>query len=158
MGGSAADQLRALVEAAEREARESREGLDRVGERADELARRLDELTAGMAEALGALREEVRALREAGDATPAASEAAAAVAAEPQPEAPAPEPDPEPEPKPAGPAVSEGPAVPEGARLLAVKMALDGRPREETAAYLRDNFDLADSEALLDEVYARVGS
>jgi hypothetical protein len=37
-------------------------------------------------------------------------------------------------------------------------MALDGRPREETAAYLRDNFDLTDHEALLDEVYARVGS
>ena len=49
------------------------------------------------------------------------------------------------------------PAAPEGARLLALKMALDGRPREDTAAYLRENFELEDPEALLDEVYARAG-
>ena len=36
-------------------------------------------------------------------------------------------------------------------------MALDGRPREETAGYLRENFELDDPEALLDEVYARAG-
>jgi hypothetical protein len=36
-------------------------------------------------------------------------------------------------------------------------MALNGTPREETAAYLADNFDLADQEALLDEVYSRAG-
>jgi hypothetical protein len=34
-------------------------------------------------------------------------------------------------------------------------MALDGRSRDETAAYLRDNFGLAEAEELLDEVYAR---
>ena len=44
------------------------------------------------------------------------------------------------------------------ARLLALKMALDGRSRDETAAYLRDNFDLDDPDALLDEVYAQAGS
>jgi hypothetical protein len=48
-------------------------------------------------------------------------------------------------------------AVPEGARVLALKMALDGHPREETAGYLRENFELDDAEALLDEVYARAG-
>jgi hypothetical protein len=37
-------------------------------------------------------------------------------------------------------------------------MALDGRSRDETAAYLRDNFELDDPEALLDEVYAQAGS
>jgi hypothetical protein len=36
-------------------------------------------------------------------------------------------------------------------------MALDGRPREETAGYLRENFELDDPEGLLDEVYARAG-
>ena len=57
------------------------------------------------------------------------------------------------EPEPAAEEVK--PAVaPEGARLLALKMALDGRPRDETAAYLRENFELDDPEALLDEVYA----
>ena len=74
MPGSATDQLKALVEAAEREARESREGLERVGERADELARRLDELTAGVAEALAALREEVAALRADSTAEPKAGD------------------------------------------------------------------------------------
>ena len=34
-------------------------------------------------------------------------------------------------------------------------MALNGTPREETAAYLSENFDLPDQDALLDEVYSR---
>jgi DivIVA domain-containing protein len=46
----------------------------------------------------------------------------------------------------------------EGARLIALNMALNGTPREETERYLEENFDLDDQEALLDEVYARVGS
>jgi hypothetical protein len=60
----------------------------------------------------------------------------------------------------AEPAVAPEPATapPEGARLLALKMALDGRSRDETAAYLRENFELDDPEALLDEVYAQVDS
>ena len=35
-------------------------------------------------------------------------------------------------------------------------MALNGTPREETARYLNENFSLADSDGLLDEVYASV--
>ena len=46
----------------------------------------------------------------------------------------------------------------EGARLIALNMALNGTPRDETAAYLSQNFELDDQDALLDEVYARVGS
>ena len=139
---SAAEQVKALVEAAEREARDSREAVQRVAARADELSGRVDELAAGVAEAVAALKEEIEALRSAGEAAPAAEETTAEEA--PAPEAPAPE-------VPA----SEPSAVPEGARLLALKMALDGRPRDETAAYLGENFELADPEALLDEVYAR---
>ncbi len=45
----------------------------------------------------------------------------------------------------------------EGARLIALNMALDGRPREETDRYLAENFRLTDRRGLLDEVYARVG-
>jgi DivIVA domain-containing protein len=45
----------------------------------------------------------------------------------------------------------------EGARLIALNMALNGTPRDETARYLEENFDLEDQEAILDEVYARVG-
>ena len=44
----------------------------------------------------------------------------------------------------------------EGARLIALNMALNGTSREETAHYLSENFELDDPEALLDEVYARV--
>jgi small-conductance mechanosensitive channel len=44
----------------------------------------------------------------------------------------------------------------EGARLIALNMALNGQSREETDKYLAENFDLSDREALLDEVYATV--
>ncbi len=44
----------------------------------------------------------------------------------------------------------------EGARLIALNMALNGTPRDETDRYLAENFDLADRDALLDEVYASV--
>ena len=44
----------------------------------------------------------------------------------------------------------------EGARLIALNMALNGQTREETDKYLAENFDLADRAALLDEVYATV--
>jgi DivIVA domain-containing protein len=44
----------------------------------------------------------------------------------------------------------------EGARLIALNMALNGTPREETDRYLAENFQLADRHNLLDEVYASV--
>jgi hypothetical protein len=44
----------------------------------------------------------------------------------------------------------------EGARLIALNMALNGTPREETDRYLAANFQLEDRDALLDEVYAGV--
>jgi DivIVA domain-containing protein len=54
-------------------------------------------------------------------------------------------------------AEAERPADEEGARLIAFNMALNGTPREETEAYLRDNFDLSDPGGLLDDVYAQAG-
>jgi hypothetical protein len=45
----------------------------------------------------------------------------------------------------------------EGARLIALNMALNGTPRDETDQYLAENFDLDDRSGLLDEVYSRVG-
>ena len=148
---SAAEQLKALVEAAEREARESREAVQRVAERADELSGRVDELAAGVAEAVAALKQEIEALRSAGDAPPPAEDPGTRVQAAADDELIA-----EAEAV-AGrvPDAGEETAVPEGARLLALKMALDGRPRDETSAYLRENFELADPDGLLDEVYAR---
>jgi DivIVA domain-containing protein len=75
---------------------------------------------------------------------------------EPAPEAEASTPDtsqPAPEPAAAG----LGGAGPEGARLVALNMALNGTPREEAARYLADNFELEDQEAILDDVYSRLG-
>ena len=45
----------------------------------------------------------------------------------------------------------------EGARVIALNMALNGSSREETARYLSENFELEDPEALLDDVFARAG-
>jgi len=44
----------------------------------------------------------------------------------------------------------------EGARLIALNMALNGQSRKETDEYLAENFDLSNRAALLDEVYATV--
>jgi MinD-like ATPase involved in chromosome partitioning or flagellar assembly len=51
---------------------------------------------------------------------------------------------------------SRGVRSAEGARLIALNMALNGTPRDETARYLAQNFDLDDQDSLLDEVYTRV--
>jgi DivIVA domain-containing protein len=70
-----------------------------------------------------------------------------------------PEPEPEREPERASAGGGGGRSIrgAEGARLIALNMALNGTPRDETARYLSQNFELDDQDALLDEVYARVG-
>lgn len=68
----------------------------------------------------------------------------------------------EPAPEPARPTSAGADADPggdedvEGARLIALNMALNGQSRRETDRYLAENFDLTDRDALLDEVYASV--
>ena len=82
--------------------------------------------------------------RRAGRAARPAEPAASAEAAPP---APAEPPGPEPE------------AVPgdlDGARLVALNMALNGESRAETERYLAENFELPDRLKLIDEVYAAV--
>ncbi|HEV7938703.1 MAG TPA: DivIVA domain-containing protein [Solirubrobacteraceae bacterium] len=44
----------------------------------------------------------------------------------------------------------------DGARLVALNMALNGDSREDTARYLAENFAVPDRERLLDEVYAAI--
>jgi DivIVA domain-containing protein len=44
----------------------------------------------------------------------------------------------------------------EGARLIALNMALNGTPREEVDRYLAENFDLTDRAGLIEEVYTSV--
>ncbi len=52
--------------------------------------------------------------------------------------------------------VPQGEDDTEGARLIALNMALNGTPREETDKYLAENFSLHNRSELLDEVYASV--
>jgi DivIVA domain-containing protein len=97
--------------------------------------------------------EEAAAQAAAAEAAPAAEESAPAPEVEPELEAeaaPA---------EAASPGNGNGAATEddaEGARLIALNMALNGTPREETAKYLDENFSLSDAGGLLDEVYASV--
>jgi len=61
------------------------------------------------------------------------------------------------EPVPAAGETVDGEDDAESARLVALNMALNGTPREETDRYLAENFELASRDELLDEVYASVG-
>lgn len=65
--------------------------------------------------------------------------------------------DPDPEPEAPAPASSSGTTAPEGLRLIALNMALSGQPREEADRYLAENFGLTDRAGLLNEVYASIG-
>ena len=101
-------------------------------------------------------------------------------APEPEPEPPAdPEPSPDPVPEPTPDPVPEPTPLPEppsevppgepppaargtngddsGARLVAMKMALDGSSRDEVAKALAESHGIANSRALLDDVFARAG-
>ena len=155
----------------------------RLSERADQIERSLQALADRVREELSALKADLEELRAVGEGVGErrAADAPAAAAAEPEaprqppteaePEPPTESADPEPvaeapapaeEPKPADePAPAEEPAAlagegHEGARVIALNMALGGSPRDETARYLSENFELDDPDALLDEVYARV--
>lgn len=44
----------------------------------------------------------------------------------------------------------------EGARLVALNMALNGDSREQTDRYLAENYEIEDRARLLDEVYAAI--
>jgi hypothetical protein len=146
---AAAEHVRAIVEAAERETEAQLAQLQRAADglaaRADDIEEQLERLTQGVRSAIHALREDLHELRAVSPAevpapvAPAAPEPAAATPAA----------------RAAQPAVT--PPGAEGARVIALNMALGGSSRDETASYLAENFELDDPDALLDEVYARVG-
>ena len=150
---AAAEQVRAIFEAAERETeaqlRRVQQAADGLAGRADEIERELDRLAQGVRDAIRGLREDLKELRGVDEAAPEPVTGGAAVAhEEPTEVKPAPE---------QPPADAAGAGGNEGARVIALNMALSGSSREETAAYLADNFELDDPEALLDDVYARAG-
>jgi hypothetical protein len=139
---SASAQVQAILQAAEASAeqikREAQEEADRIRASARETRQAdvsgLVELVATLRADLDALEARLRGL-EGEQAAPAQPVAAA-------PEQPAP--------------VAEDGDDMEGARLVALNMALNGEPREATDKYLAENYDLGDRDALLDEVYASV--
>jgi DivIVA domain-containing protein len=89
------------------------------------------------------------------EAAPPTPQAAAVDEPALEPEFVAPDPEPAAAAAPA-PVVSGADEDVEGARLIALNMALNGTDRDETDRYLAENFDLSDRAALLDEVYASI--
>jgi hypothetical protein len=72
---------------------------------------------------------------------------------------PVPEPEPPsiPEPRPEPPAPAANGADEQAARLVAMKMALDGSSRDEVAKHLAEKYELSDPGELLDQVFERAG-
>jgi DivIVA domain-containing protein len=169
----AGDQVRAIVQAAERSAAEIREKADaeaaqrvaNVTEAAERLRARVEQMEADVTRVMSELRDEAQRLTADLEglcadaarlgAASAPAEAAPAAPAPPEPAAPAP-----PAPREAAaPAPPEPPAPPANgdaaaARIVALDMALSGKPRDETDRFIAEHYDLDDREALLDEVYA----
>jgi DivIVA domain-containing protein len=178
LAAGTSEQVRLILEAAEQGAADLREDagrqakahVARVEEAAEGMLAKLEELQAELSTLLDGLRaggerltHGLAALQaQVGDVDPIpaaepAPEPEDFAAAAPEPEAaPEAEPEPGPEPEPAKAAADDG-ADEAGARIIALNMALGGSSREETAAYLAENFSLPDPAALLDDVYAKVG-
>jgi DivIVA domain-containing protein len=156
LSAGASEQVRSILEAAEASAAEMRADagshVARVKDaaavmlgRIDELERELDTLLAALRrtgerldDGLARLDEQVAGEEEPVDEVPAqASSQVDEVPAQ------------------ADEAALDGDEA--GARLIALNLALNGTPRDETAAYLAEHFQLADAQALLDDVYERAG-
>jgi DivIVA domain-containing protein len=174
LSAGTSEQVRVILEAAERSAAELK---DQAGRDAGEHVARVEQATGAMLERLDALQSELdgllTALKRSGrvleDGLAQLRRDVAGAGGAP------PEPEPVPEPpvveaidEPADPAaVAEAVGAPDpvdgtpdeaGARLIALNMALSGTPREETARYLAEHYELADADALLDDVYKRAGA
>ena len=152
---SASSQVQAILQAAETSAeeikREAQAEADAIRSAARETKQAdvsgLMTIVAKLREDLDGLEAKLKAL-QAGDAPDAPAETAKTTRA------------PKAAPAPPPPAAAKEPdadADAEGARLIALNMALNGESREATDKYLADNFELDDRGKLLDEVYASVG-
>jgi DivIVA domain-containing protein len=162
---------------------EAREHVARVAEAADELRAKLEQaerdvtsVLTHLREGVGRLHDDLLALQAGAVALGASAEpmppAAEAEAPEedvraPRPlrSVPAPEPEPEPErapdpdvPEAAPPPAAAGSDDTDAARIVALDLALSGTPREEADRIIAGQYSVADRSALLDEVYAAVGS
>jgi DivIVA domain-containing protein len=186
LSAQAGEQVKAIVEAAERGAQEIRDAAqiearehvanvtaaaDRLRERIEQMERDMTQLIIDLREGADRLRGDLDGLQAGTDALSTARAATPSAPASspplPEPRAVAPPPEPPPK-KPAAapePAAAPDPPAAHGpkngdsaaARIVALDMALSGTPREDTDRYLAENYDLADRAALLDEVYAAAG-
>jgi DivIVA domain-containing protein len=161
LSAGTSEQVRVILEAAERSAadlrrdagREAGDHVARVGDAADGMLGRIEQLEAELGKLLDGLRRSGERLADGLAALQASVEEMQRDPGEPPVED---------EEDFAAAAPAQEPARPEraddeaGARIIALNMALGGTPREETAAYLEEHFTLADSGALLDDVYAKV--
>jgi outer membrane biosynthesis protein TonB len=141
-----------IVAAAEQEAESVR---SRAKTEAD---KRLDEVRAALEDLQGKLGGEVRPgpVVVPEPEPPAIPEPTPEPTPEPEPPLePEPEPPLTPEPSPEEPAVPAANGDKAAARLVAMKMALDGASREEIDAHLISNYEVENREKLLDDVLAR---
>jgi DivIVA domain-containing protein len=168
LSSQAGEQVRAIVQAAERGAEEIRASANaearahvaRVTEAAERLRGRIEQMQGDVTQVMTDLRTDAERLRsdlaalnvgvgELG-AAGAEPEAAAAERLGVDPAA-------------AEPTATDAPDHDAdhdaaAARIVALDMALSGTPREETDRYLAEHYDLPDRAALLDEVYAAAAS
>ena len=177
VAAAASMQVQRIIEAAETAAAqlrsEAREETERVraeaGEQAREHVHRVSTAARELLERIGTLNEELgnflgRMHDDAGrlSAELRSLERDVAELAPPQDEV---EPEPEPEQQQEEPELEIAPPAEttpvdddEAARLVALDMALAGSPREETARYLSEQYQLSDPDKLLDDVYTLAGS
>jgi DivIVA domain-containing protein len=183
----AAKKVASIIEAAERNAKEieaeARKEADELLANAREQAKdQLERAQRSVASLIGQaddLRERISDMaQEVVGGERAKAETAPEPEPVPEPAPPQPEVDPSPvtvpEPAPTREPEPEPPTIPEpqpdapvepaangadeqAARLVAMKMALDGSSREEIAKHLEANYELADTDELLDAVFERAG-
>jgi hypothetical protein len=152
------DRVREAIEVAEKRAteivRRAEKEAQRIRAEAEAAAsRRLDEVQKALDDLKGRLSGAARSEVTPGPVT--VPEPAPPATPDPGPE-PAPPPD---ETDPPSPGPENGGGGQEAAaRLVAMKLALDGTAREEARRQLATDYDLADLDALLEDVYSRVGS
>jgi DivIVA domain-containing protein len=162
LSAGTSEQVRAILEAAETGAAELRA---QAGREAGEHVAGVEQATGGMLARLDELESELNtlldALRRSGERLAEGLAQLQSQVGEFGGEDAAPPPPDEPAPAASGdlaaPADGALNGDEAGARLIALNMALSGTPREETAAYLAEHYQLADPEALLDDVYSRAG-
>jgi hypothetical protein len=149
---SAGAQVQAILQAAETSAAEIKREAEAEAERIRSAARETKQAdVSGLLAIVAKMREDLDALearlKEEQAPAPAAAPPETAKTTRPPKAAPAP---------PSRAKADDPDADAEGARLIALNMALNGEPREAADKYLAENFELSDRSALLDEVYATV--